>query len=53
MPIQAVLLLPLLDSPAKELAQHLEIDLSLGEHLGKEDLQLLNVVRENVSGLGR
>ena len=52
MPVQTVLLLALLDRPAQQLLQHLEVDLPLSEGFREQRLEMLNVVGEQVGGLG-
>ena len=47
-PVEAIFLLPLLDHSAQELLQHLEVHLLLGERLGKDRLQLFNVLRNYI-----
>ena len=52
MPVEAILLLPLLDRSAQKLLQHLEVNLALGERLGKQRLQLLNILRHHIRRSG-
>jgi len=51
-PVEAVLLVALVHRAAEQLLQYLEVHLPLGERLGEERLQLLDVARHDVGGVG-
>ena len=52
MPVEAVLLLALVDRATENLLECLEVDLALGEGFGEQGLQVFDVLGDNVRRTG-
>ena len=52
MPVESVLLLTLVHGAAEKLLEYFEVDLALGECLGEQSLQMLQIFGDDVCRAG-